>query len=123
MWSAIASDQFGQYASVSVDPQVYSETAIFKAAYWFTDRCFIFLDGLPDGRVSVEIRAKGDQPLDLAVACADFCNALIDFRVRDIVAKETSVIREALVRKAFIEGVPKPGLDGAKSDERHIVGT
>lgn len=120
MWPGLTTDQLGDHSSVSIDPGLYSEAAIYKAAYWFTDRYYVFLDRA-EGRIIVELRAKESDGGDLRAACAEFCNALIDFRVRDIVAKETMPIREALLTKAFVEGVPQPGLQGAKSDERHLA--
>jgi His-Xaa-Ser system protein HxsD len=120
VWPGLSTDQLGDHSSIAIDPGLYSEAAIYKAAYWFTDRYYVFLDRAPEGRIVVELRAKEADHSDLRVACAEFCNALIDFRVRDIVAKETMPIREALVTKAFTEGVPHPGLQGAKSDERHL---
>jgi len=120
MWPALKTDNFGNCATVTIDPEVYSDAAIFKTAYWFTDRYYVFLDKLPDGKCLVEMRAMHEGGAALQVACADFCNSLVDFRVRDIVARETTGIREALVTKAFLEGMSKPGLDGAKSDEKHI---
>ena len=120
MWPGITTDALGDHSSISIDPGLYSEAAIYKAAYWFTDRYYVFLDRAPEGRIVVELRAKEVGGDDLRIACAEFCNALIDFRVRDIVAKETMPIREALVTKAFTEGVLRPGLQGAKSDERHL---
>jgi len=121
VWPGLVADALGDHSSISIDPALYSEAAIYKAAYWFTDRYYVFLDRAPEGRIVVELRAKEAGGGDLRAACAEFCNALIDFRVRDIVAKETMPIREALVTKAFMEGVPQAGLQGAKSDERHLA--
>lgn len=113
----IESDVLGDFAKTSINPAVYSEAAIFKTAYWMTDRFFVFLDRDPDGRWIVEIRSKAGSAADLRDATSEFCNSLIDFRLRDIVNAETGSIREALVRRAFMEGVPKPGLDGAVSND------
>jgi len=121
VWPGLTTDQLGDHSVVSIDPGLYSEAAIYKAAYWFTDRYYVFLDRAQEGRIVVELRAKETSGGDLRIACAEFCNALIDFRVRDIVAKETMPIREALVTKAFMEGVPQSGLQGAISDERHLA--
>jgi len=121
VWPGLSTDQLGDHSFIAVDPGLYSEAAIYKAAYWFTDRYYVFLDRAPEGRIVVELRAKEADHGDLRVACAEFCNALVDFRVRDIVTKETMPIREALVTRAFTEGVPKPGLQGATSHERHLA--
>lgn len=121
MWPNIETDVLGDLATVSVDPTVYSETAIFKAAYWLTDRFYLFVDKSPSGAWCIEVRNKPGSSADLKHACAEFCNSLIDFRLRDIVNRETLGIREALVKRAFAEGVPRPGLEGALSKEEHIA--
>ena len=118
----LESDLFGDYARISVDRSVYSDAAIFKAAYWFTDRFFVYLDSAPSGRLTVELRAKElSDSADLNRGCADFCNSLVDYRVRDLVLKETGAVREALVLKAFSEGVPKAGFPSVTSNETHIA--
>lgn len=118
MQPGVQSDLFGDFALVSIDRSIYSDAAIFKTAYWFTDRFFIFLDQAGSERITVEIRQKDLTGTDsLEDACREFCNSLIDHRVRDIVLKETGAIREALVLRAFSEGVPKPGFPGVISKE------
>ena len=108
MWPRVAVDHVGAYATIAIDRAVYSDAAIFKSAYWFTDRYYLFLDNLPDGRIAVELRAKSSvSDEELERAGAEFCNSLIDFRLRDIVQRETGSIREALVTKAFLEGVAR----------------
>src|SRR6185369_3735856 len=94
---------------------------IFKTAYWLTDRFFVFLDRTEDGRWMAEMRNKPGGSANLQDATSEFCNSLIEFRLRDIVNAETGAIREALVRRAFLEGVPKPGLEGAISNESRVA--
>lgn len=109
MWPGLGTDTLGEYAQVLIDRELYGDTAIFKTAYWFTDRFYIFLDSTPDNRLSVELRPKvASPPTSLQVACAEFCNSLLDFRVRGMILNETQAVREALVTKAFMEGIPKP---------------
>ena len=78
-----------------------------------TDRFYVFLDKEQSGGWRVELRNKPGTVANLQEGTAEFCNSLIDHRLRDIVNAETSGIREALVKRAFMEGVPKPGLEGA----------
>ncbi len=119
-WPGIATDELGAVATVCVDTALYSEQTVFRAAYWLTDRFYIFLEPTGDGRIRIEVRNKPGSQADLQHASADLCNSLIDFRLREIVAQETGEIRDALVKQAFLEGVPKPGLAGAISDEKHL---
>jgi His-Xaa-Ser system protein HxsD len=109
VWPGLETDALGDYAHISIDRQLYSDTAIFKTAYWFTDRFYVFVDPTPDNRVSIELRPKSaSSHVDLQGACGEFCNSLVDYRVRGLVLNETSVVRDALVAKAFMEGIPKP---------------
>ena len=121
-YSGLDSDLFGDFARVSIDRSLYSDDAIFKTSYWFTDSFYLYLDAPQHGRVTVELRAKGPTTAEaLERACSEFCNSLIDFRVRQIVLAETIPIREALILKAFAEGVSTPGLAGAVSNESHLL--
>jgi His-Xaa-Ser system protein HxsD len=119
-WPGIENDVLGELGTVTVDPSLYSEQAIFRTSYWLTDSHYVFLDR-EGGRIRVEIRNKPGSDADLRQTCAEFCNSLIDFRLREIVAQETGTIREALVKQAFMEGVPTPGLSGARSNEKHLA--
>lgn len=112
MWPGLETDTLGEFAQVLINRQLYDDTAIFKTAYWFTERFYVFLDTSSDDRLLVELRPKITSPaVDLLAACAEFCNSLVDFRVRGMVLSETNNVRDALVTKAFMEGVPKPGIN------------
>jgi His-Xaa-Ser system protein HxsD len=114
-------DELGVYARVSIDPNIFSDTAIFKTAYWFTDQYYLFLSKQIDtGLLDVEFRLKDGTSIDnLKIACGEFCNNLLDQEIRQKVLKETMVVRDTLVKKAFFEAkAPLP----AKiiSDESHL---
>lgn len=118
----IESDPLGAVTFIIIDSSVYTEAVIFKVAYWYTERFYIFLArGDDPQQIRVELRPKQFMKTDLlAAACRKFCNALIDYRVRQEVLAETSEIRDALLRKAFGEG--KQHLDPEKlgSDESRV---
>jgi His-Xaa-Ser system protein HxsD len=116
----IQTDILGDCARIWVARAIYSDVAVFKAAYWATDRFYLFIDADGADRLSIEIRSKDDTSSDLSSAAREFCNSLVDFRLRDIVNAETGSIRDSLVRRAFQEGQPKAGLSGAVSNERHL---
>ena len=115
------SDELGIYARVSVDPNLFSEVAILKTAYWFTDNYYLFLTrNKVSDLVDVEFRIKqGDSIEQLKVACGEFWNSLIDQEVRQKVLLETAPLRDTLLKKAFLEAkAPLP--PGVVSDESHI---
>ncbi len=100
------SDELGVYVRVSVDANVFGQTAVLKTAYWFTDHHYLFLAFNPStGLLDVEFRPKNPNPsLDsLKAACGEFWNHLLDQAVRQKVLEETSAVRDALLRKAFFE--------------------
>src|SRR5471030_1729315 len=89
------SDSLGVYVRVSVDPKVFSETAILKTAYWFTDQYYLYLsNNRATELLDVEFRLKqGDDIAKLKVACGEFCNAMLDQAVRQRVLDETAPVR------------------------------
>lgn len=115
-------DELGVFARVSVDPQVFSETAILKTAYWFTDQHYLFIAKNPDtGMFDVEFRLKEGGSLDkLKAACGEFWNNILDQEVRQKVLGETATVRDTLIKKAFFEArAPLP--ETVVSDEAHLA--
>ena len=107
------SDELGVFAQVSVDPNVFSDTAIFKTAYWFTDQYYIyFARDSAAQRLHVEFRLKqGEDPEKLKAACGEFWNKVLDYQLREKVLAETASVRDTLLKKAFFEAkapLPSP---------------
>lgn len=101
----IIEDNLGEAAFVKVDMDIYDKTAIFKTAYWATEKAYLYLSSSSEpNQVSVEVRPKETKKGEALQLARDFCNALIDQQTRQMVLAETSAIRDALVRKAFGEG-------------------
>lgn len=115
------SDELGVFARVSVDPNVFSEVAILKTAYWFTEQHYLFLvKNKGTGLLDVEFRLKqGDSVERLKTACGEFWNYLLDQEVRQKVLLETAPLRDTLLKKAFLEAkTPLPR--GIASEESHL---
>lgn len=116
---AVAEDDLGCYARVSVDPNLYSPTVIFKTAYWFTDQCYLYL-AKRASKIEVEFRLKsGDSSDDLKKICGQFLNSLLDQSVRQKVLEETAGIRDTLLKKAFFDARVSVEKE-LVSDESHI---
>jgi len=115
----IGQDELGSYARVCIDPNLYTLTAIFKTAYWFTDKYYLFLANR-SSIVEVELRLKqGDSSDELKKICGQFLNNLLDQSVRQRVLEETSGIRDTLLKKAFFDAKASV-TKGLISDESHI---
>lgn len=106
--AGVVLDDRGTSTLIEVDPLLYSEDVVLKAAYWLTDQCYVHVRRGEAGELFAEVRAKdGLGGASLERACGEFCNSLIDFAVRARVAAETSAVQEALLQRAFKELVPE----------------
>jgi His-Xaa-Ser system protein HxsD len=88
---------------VSVDLAIYPLEVIFRVCYLFTDRCYLFLEHMPESNtVRVQFTRQADGT-DLARIAGEFSNEMINQKVRMDVAVETVAIRELIVTQAFAE--------------------
>jgi His-Xaa-Ser system protein HxsD len=89
--------------TLEISTALYGRDALFQTCYKFTDRCYLFLRQTAPDVVEIEFRARTDST-DLGRITGEFANELIDQRLRADIARETRVIREAIVTQAFTEG-------------------
>ena len=98
-------DECGQAVVVEIDSALFDKAAIFKTAYWGTERAFLYLtQDKASERIYVELRPKKSDASNLESIAREFCNALIDQQTRQIVLKETALERDLLLTKAFGAG-------------------
>jgi His-Xaa-Ser system protein HxsD len=93
---------------LTVDESIYCKQAVLRTAYWFTDRCYLFISREAPGHFRVQIKAKPatlEQPApeSLENVAGEFTNALLDYQLRQEIESQTGKIRELLVAKAFSE--------------------
>ena len=96
----------GQRIAIEVDLSIYSSRAILRAAYKFTDRCYVFL-GPADraGALHVVLAPKKPQAPDLMEALVgEFANEAIDQRLRESLADEFGAVQKLIAVQAFAEG-------------------
>lgn len=117
----LGADALGSFALMRVDARIYPPHVVMKAAYWLTDRCYLHLSMCDENTVAAELRERDGKPCDVKALCGELSNKLIDFAVRERVDRETQGIREQLLRKAFWEGIPHPGLDNVSSGESRLI--
>ena len=100
-------DALGQAVVMDVDTSVYSQVAVFKAAYWWSDRCYLYMrrSNKDAEHLLIEMREKSpSQQQALEKLAKEFCNYLLDQQVRQYVLSETQTVRNLLLEKAFREG-------------------
>ena len=113
--------------SIDLEENVYSRDAVLRTAYWFTDRCYLYIARPSPGSLRVQFKLKS-QKSDPAVetleeVAGEFLNSLLDHQLRRDIEAETGQIRELLVTKAFaeagvLEDIP-PGDPGDPVDEAY----
>jgi His-Xaa-Ser system protein HxsD len=92
---------------IEVDAAIFSKEAILKCLYWYSSRFQINLRLLDNQKFSIQLKQLGNityQEDELQNLNQMIEKDLIDFQLRDIIAKETKNIRDLLVAKAFSNG-------------------
>ena len=93
---------------IDVDLSVYPLEATMGAAYVFLDRCYVFVDKLPDGRVRVSLTGKpGCSAEELAAVAGEFRNELLSQALRFQVGLRHEKVRELLLVRALFGAAPQ----------------
>lgn len=85
-----------------VDRHLYSDEAIFRTCYLFTDRCYLFLEQAGIDNLVVRFRRR-NTTADLTEIIGAFENELISQRLRVSLGHETAGIRRLIVERAFAD--------------------
>jgi His-Xaa-Ser system protein HxsD len=106
-----------------IDENLYHKTAVLRACYWFTDRCYLLVTRTAPGLLDVQIRAKsGTDAEDLDAVAGELANTLLDYELRRQIDEQTGTIRELLVAKAVAQvgtlDDPPPGSANDPVDDR-----
>lgn len=108
--------------TIDADLTVYPLELVLRTCHQFTPRCYVQPHAAASGHVAIEFVARdaGDSLRDLPGA---FANALLDTRLRAIVAEETRAIRELLVAQAFCEAdlLDRSEIDGDDAVDRRGI--
>jgi His-Xaa-Ser system protein HxsD len=95
----------GTHVALRVDTTLFSPDCILKAAYKFTDRCFVFLHREAGAPETVWVTLAGKpQATDSRSLVGDFANELIDQRLREALGREFGPVQTLIVAQAFAEG-------------------
>jgi His-Xaa-Ser system protein HxsD len=83
-----------------IDKNIYNEDVLHKCFYWYCANYNVEISNHSGESFLVRLIAKHENE-NLQEALEKVQRDLIDFKLRDIVTKETKTIRELLVAKAF----------------------
>lgn len=99
----------GRTLRIYLDKQVYSEEVLYKCFYWYGTDFNVEILSHSKKSFLVILESKGTIN-DFEDLTNKIKQDLVDFKLRNIVNRETKVIRELLIAKAFayydIEGEP-----------------
>lgn len=102
--AVVGTDALGPFRVIYLPTDVYPLTAVYRAAYWYTDRYYLFLSYTKDQQgINVTFRAKEGENLDFSIQ--EFCNSVLDFIIREKVQQETKEIHSIIVKRAFSEAL------------------
>ena len=87
-------------ALVSINPKIYSLSAIFSAAYCLCDKAFILIDGHPAEEVLVELSPKNNS--ELMPILESFAEELINYVVYEIRDERNLELRNSIIEKLLI---------------------
>jgi His-Xaa-Ser system protein HxsD len=87
-------------ALININPEIYSLSAIFNAAYVMLDKAFILIDGHPSEEILVEISAKDNS--ELLELVKEFNEELINYVNYEIREQRDQELKKAIMQKAMI---------------------
>jgi His-Xaa-Ser system protein HxsD len=88
--------------TISIDLAIYPLELVLRTCHAFTARCYVSPHMEENGRIAVAFQPR-DERDSLRDLAGQFSNALLDSRVRALIADETRAVRELLVAQAFCE--------------------
>jgi His-Xaa-Ser system protein HxsD len=87
---------------LKIDSSIYSIDILHKCFYWYGAAFNVDVNNAHENFiVKIEPKCLTNTDQDLNAICEKISRDLIDFKLRDIVTKETKTIRELIVAKAF----------------------
>ena len=84
-----------------IDLKIYPLEVIYRTCYSFTDKYYLCIKESPKNTVIVNIKSQNEENQNDVEG--RFGNALIDFATRWSINKETSEIRNTLIKSALTE--------------------
>lgn len=87
---------------ITIDNSIYNLDVLHKCFYWYGDKYIVDIKVISDTKNEVSLLIKHDETdHDFINTISKVKQDLIDFKLRDIVTKETKTVREIIVAKAF----------------------
>lgn len=106
--------------TLKIDVQTYTLEAIYGAAYVFLDTTYVFLDKDTAGDIIIVLKPKTIlTKKGLENLSGEFSNQLLNYSLRESIAKDNQKIREYIVGRALVGAIGEDPL----ADESAGIGT
>ncbi len=89
--------------TITVNPEIYPLSVIYKTAYVFIDKTYIFLDK-KNKEIIIQLTPK-EENKDLKKIKGEFLNELLNYSLREELNRENKKIRELIIQKALYSSV------------------
>ena len=106
----VGEDTLGHYVEVKLEVDLYPLNSILKSTYWYTDKCFLFIqwNDREHKVLRIILRSKEEATEEeLHDLAGEFLNSVLDQRIRSLVEEETKEVKAIIVKKAFSEALSK----------------
>lgn len=89
----------GDEGVVRVNPELFSLSVIYSAAYVFLDKAYFSFGGDPEEEIKVSIKAKEGE--DIIKIIKEFNNELVNYSVYEKQSDRNREIRKAIIERAL----------------------
>jgi len=93
------------FATFSLNPEIYPLELVYSAAYIMIDKAFIILDGDPKKKILVEIRKK-EEKQNIKDLIREFNEELLNYATYKVQSEKNKNIREMLLQRVLLTNDP-----------------
>jgi His-Xaa-Ser system protein HxsD len=92
-------DKKSKTVTINVNPKIFPLEVIYSAAYVLLNKAHAIIDGDPEKKISIKLKAKKSG--NLADLAQEFNDELVNYSMYVVQASRTSGIRQAIINRAL----------------------
>jgi His-Xaa-Ser system protein HxsD len=92
-------DKKSKTVTINVNPKIFPLEVIYSAAYVLLNKAHAIIDGDPEKKISIKLKAKKSG--NLADLAQEFNDELVNYSMYVVQASGTSGIRQAIINRAL----------------------
>jgi len=111
-------DKDNNYATITINPNVYSLDVVRSAAYVFLDKAYIIIDETPDNKIVIYLKPKNESSNDLSM---EFYNELLNYAHYSSMVKDNYEIIKMIIQRALFSSDPSMVKDIEDSEIENLL--